>query len=38
MGLGAPLYEMTMDGKIGTLKPKQGLDKGYARGHGTWQF
>jgi len=38
MGLGAPLYEMTMDGKIGTLKPKQGLDKGMQERHDTWQF
>ena len=38
MGLGAPLYDMTMDGKIGTLKPKEGLkDAMYAR-RDTWQF
>jgi len=38
MGLGAPLYDMTMDGKIGTLKPKQGLDKGMQARRDTWQF
>ena len=27
MGLGAPLYDMTMDGKIGTLKPTEGWMK-----------
>ncbi len=25
MGLGAPLYDMTMDGKVGTLNQKRGL-------------
>ena len=34
MGLGAPLYEMTNDGKVGTLKPKEGI-KPY---HHVWQF
>jgi len=38
MGLGAPLYDMTMDGKIGTLKPKQGLDAGMMARQDTWQF
>ena len=38
MGLGAPLYEMTMDGKVGTLKPKEGLDKGMQNRQDTWQF
>ena len=38
LGLGAPLYEMTMDGKVGTLKPKQGLDKGMQARRDTWQF
>ncbi len=38
MGLGAPLYDMTMDGKVGTLKPKQGLDKGMMARRDTWQF
>ena len=38
MGLGAPLYDMTMDGKVGTLKPVEGLkDAMYAR-KDTWQF
>ncbi len=27
MGLGAPLYTMTDDGKIGTMKPKEGIKK-----------
>ncbi len=34
MGLGAPTYEMTMDGKTGTLKPKAGLKPR----HDIWQF
>ncbi|HHH50964.1 MAG TPA: twin-arginine translocation pathway signal protein [Campylobacterales bacterium] len=38
MGLGAPLYDMTMDGKIGTLKPKQGIDAGMMARKDTWQF
>ncbi|SFV61724.1 Anaerobic dehydrogenases, typically selenocysteine-containing [hydrothermal vent metagenome] len=38
MGLGAPLYDMTMDGKVGTLKPKQGVDKGMQERRDTWQF
>jgi len=38
MGLGAPLYEMTMDGKVGTLKPKEGLDKGLKERPKTWRF
>jgi len=38
MGLGAPLYEMTMDGKIGTLKPKEGLDAGLMARQDSWQF
>ncbi len=38
MGLGAPLYDMTMDGQIGTLKPKQGIDAGMMARADTWQF
>ena len=38
MGLGAPLYDMTMDGKIGTLKPKEGIDAGMMARKDTWQF
>ena len=38
MGLGAPLYDMTMDGKVGTLKPRQGLDKGMQERRDSWQF
>ncbi len=38
MGLGAPLYDMTMDGKIGTLRPTEGLDKGMMARQDTWQF
>ena len=34
MGLGAPLYEMTNDGKVGTMKPKEGIHP-Y---HNVWQF
>jgi anaerobic selenocysteine-containing dehydrogenase len=38
MGLGAPLYDMTMDGKIGTLKPKEGVKAGMLKREDTWQF
>jgi anaerobic selenocysteine-containing dehydrogenase len=38
MGVGAPLYEMTMDGKVGTLKPTQGLDDGMMERRDSWQF
>jgi anaerobic selenocysteine-containing dehydrogenase len=38
LGLGAPLYDMTMDGKIGTLKPKEGVDKALVARRDTWQF
>ena len=38
MGLGAPLYDMTMDGKIGTLKPKEGIKAGIMARKDTWQF
>jgi anaerobic selenocysteine-containing dehydrogenase len=38
MGLGAPLYDMTMDGKVGTLKPTQGLNEGMQARRDTWQF
>ena len=37
MGVGSPLYEMTMDGKVGTLKPKEGIEKRHA-GKNLWQF
>jgi hypothetical protein len=37
MGVGAPLYEMTTDGKTGTLTPKEGIQKRHA-GHNLWQF
>jgi len=38
MGVGSPLYEMTMDGKIGTLKPKQGIIDGMMERKDSWQF
>ncbi len=38
MGVGAPLYEMTMDGKVGTLKPKEGIDEGIKSRPKSWQF
>jgi anaerobic selenocysteine-containing dehydrogenase len=38
LGLGAPLFDMTMDGKVGTMKPKEGLDKGLLARRDTWQF
>jgi len=38
MGLGAPLYDMTMDGKVGTLKPKEGIDAGMVSRKDSWQF
>ncbi len=34
MGVGSPLYEMSDDGKVGTLKPKEGI---HPR-HKVWQF
>jgi anaerobic selenocysteine-containing dehydrogenase len=34
MGLGSPLYDMSMDGKVGTLKPKEGIKPM----HKPWQF
>ena len=34
MGVGAPKYEMTNDGKVGTLKPTEGIKKR----HDVWQF
>jgi len=37
MGVGAPLYEMTNDGKTGTLKPVEGIQKRHA-GHNLWRF
>jgi anaerobic selenocysteine-containing dehydrogenase len=37
MGLGAPLYEMTNDGKVGTMKPKEGIKEGFEK-RGVWQF
>jgi anaerobic selenocysteine-containing dehydrogenase len=38
MGVGAPLYEMTMDGKVGTLKPKEGIEEGMLARPKTWRF
>jgi len=38
MGLGAPLYEMSMDGKIGTMTPKEGIDEGLLARKESWQF
>jgi len=38
MGVGAPLYEMTMDGKVGTLKPKEGIEEGIKSRPKSWQF
>jgi len=40
MGLGAPLYDMTMDGKVGTLKPVKGggIDEEMMKRKDTWQF
>jgi len=37
MGLGAPLFEMTTDGKVGTMKPKEGIKEGFEK-HPVWQF
>ncbi|WP_428738956.1 molybdopterin-dependent oxidoreductase [Sulfurimonas sp.] len=34
MGVGAPKYDMTNDGKIGTMKPSAGI----AKRHDVWQF
>jgi anaerobic selenocysteine-containing dehydrogenase len=38
MGVGAPLYDLTMDGKVGTLKPTQGIDAGLNENKHSWQF
>jgi len=38
MGVGAPLYDLSMDGKTGTLKPKQGIDAGMMERKSSWQF
>jgi len=38
MGIGAPLYEMTMDGKVGTMKPVQGIKDGVDENRDSWQF
>ena len=38
LGLTAPLFDMTMDGKVGTMKPKEGLDAGLMARKDTWQF
>jgi anaerobic selenocysteine-containing dehydrogenase len=38
MGVGAPLYDLTMDGTIGTLKPKQGIVEGMMERKDSWQF
>lgn len=38
MGVGAPLYDLTMDGKIGTLKPKEGIKDAMYDRRDTWQF
>ncbi len=37
MRVGTPLYEMTMDGKVGTLKPKGSIQEGYVKAP-VWQF
>lgn len=34
MGVGAPRYDMTNDGKVGTMKPAEGIQKR----HDVWQF
>ena len=36
MGVGAPLYEMGNDGKIGTMKPKEGIEA--IKKREIWQF
>jgi len=38
MGIGSPLYDMTMDGKVGTMKATEGLDKSMLDRRETWQF
>jgi len=38
MGVGAPKYEMTNDGKVGTLKPVEGIKEGIHARHDLWQF
>ena len=38
MGLGAPLYEVVMDGKIGKLRVKEGIAEGMKKRPKSWQF
>jgi anaerobic selenocysteine-containing dehydrogenase len=38
LGLGAPLFEMHMDGEIGTMKPLEGIKEGMLKRPDTWQF
>ena len=38
MTIGAPTYEMTMDGKVGTMKPKKGIDAKTKDLKDSWQF
>ena len=38
MGLGAPLYKMEMDGKVGKMRAKEGIDKGMKKREDSWQF
>ncbi len=38
MGLGTPLYDMSMDGKIGKIKAKEGIVAGMKKREDSWQF
>lgn len=38
MGVGAPLYELKIDGKIGKMRAKEGIDKGIKKREDSWQF
>jgi len=38
LGLGAPLFDMTMDGKVATMTPKEGINEGMQARRDTWQF
>ncbi len=38
MGVGAPLYEMSMDGKVAKMRAKEGIKEGVLKREESWQF
>ena len=38
LGLGAPLYEMSMDGKVGKMRAKEGIKQGLMKKGRVWRF